>query len=74
MGRAKGMVLLPPSPLIIPLNAVFSSLPSLIVTQTIPWRREGNTVVVFVALFSYPPLKPSVTLADIFHRPPPPKN
>lgn len=51
MGRAKGVVLLPPSPLIIPLHAVFSSHPSLIVTQTIPWRREGNTVMVFVATF-----------------------
>ena len=29
MGRAKGVVLLPPSPLIIPLHAVFSSPPSL---------------------------------------------
>lgn len=51
MGRAKGVVFLPPSPLIVPLHAVFSSHPSLIVTQTIPWRREGNTVMVFVATF-----------------------
>ena len=51
MGRAKGVVLLPPSPLTMPLYAVFSSHPSLIVTQTIPWRREGNTVVVFAATY-----------------------
>ena len=56
MGRAKGVVLLPPSPLtcIIPCMLLFSPLPSLLVTQGDPWGKESNTVAVFIETFLIP--------------------
>ena len=75
MGRAKGVVLLPPSPLtcIIPCMLLFSPLPSLLVTQGDKWGKESNTVAVFIETFLIPapppPHRPSVTLAKFFYSP-----